>query len=628
MSAAPPASSSRQPRRRNGPVVARWIAALLALVGVLTFLYAGLFQYSFTQWLKPDYSHGFLVPIFAVYLAYHWRDWAPGRIKWPEPWGLAFLAGGTVLFVVAGRFNIAKEWLQGLSLVLNLSGAALLLGGWPTLRWLAPCFAFLMFMFPLPNLIEHKLGWQLQSVAAIASEFALQAIGYPTYREGVVLYVKDHVLEVEKACSGLSMLLTFLALSTGMALLVKRSWFDRVLILVSAVPVAVLSNVIRIALTGVLYNEAGKELGDRVFHDFAGWMMMPFAAVDPVGRVEAPRLGVGGCGRPGQPRGDDPAERDEPGLPGDDSAAAGKGRDELYLLRRHSRPGSRRCRHRRRPPLVPPKGSADVATATAARGFAWILLGVAAFTVYGSLVPFHFRALSLSDAFDAFRAVLAAGVKIESRSDAARERDARHPARLRHSWAWSVRRSRAGPARLKVGLVRALPPAGVRAVRRVRRVLPTVHDRAHVLGVRYRRSNARFGRGNGRVGAVRAGAHRPRARHLDPSRPERRRAAPAGVCGAARVHSNAPVRRERQPGEPVPQVPRRRREVRPVRRVQRPRRRRAVGRDRQAREARRAVLPHRTARLAFERTNRALEYCPRGSRGPRTECVPGSAADS
>jgi exosortase/archaeosortase family protein len=62
-----------------------------------------------------------------------------------------------------------------------------------------------------------------------------------------------------------------------MALLMKRPWFDRALILASAVPVAVLSNVLRIALTGVLYNEGGKELGDKVFHDFAGWMMMPIA---------------------------------------------------------------------------------------------------------------------------------------------------------------------------------------------------------------------------------------------------------------------------------------------------------------------------------------------------------------
>ena len=256
-----------------------WIVTLLVLVGVLTFVYAGLFRYSFRQWLKPDYSHGFLVPVFAVFLAWHWRAWAPARIRWPEPWGLAFVGAGATLFVVAGKLNIAKEWLQGLSLVLNLSGAALLLGGWPTLRWLAPSFAFLMFMFPLPGKVETKLGWELQSVASRASAFVLQTISYPTYREGNVLYVKDHVLLVAEACSGLSMLLTFLALSTGMALLVKRPWFDRVLILVSAVPVAVLANVIRISLTGVLYNEGGKELGDRVFHDFAGWMMMPIALV-------------------------------------------------------------------------------------------------------------------------------------------------------------------------------------------------------------------------------------------------------------------------------------------------------------------------------------------------------------
>jgi exosortase len=268
----------------NDPVAAAetvrspaWIATLVALGAAVAFAYAGLFAYSFTQWLKPDYSHGFLVPLFAVYLAWHWREWAPARLRWPDPWGLAFVAGGTGLFLAAGLSNFAKEWLQGLSLVINLCGVALLLGGWAALRWLWPSLAFLLFMFPLPYKVEHALGWQLQKVAAIASEFTLQTIGYPTYREGVVLYVKDHVLEVEKACSGLSMLLTFAAISVSVALLVRRPWLDRAIILASAVPVAVLSNVVRIALTGVLYNEGGKELGDRVFHDFAGWMMMPIA---------------------------------------------------------------------------------------------------------------------------------------------------------------------------------------------------------------------------------------------------------------------------------------------------------------------------------------------------------------
>src|SRR3954452_9451513 len=73
------------------------------------------------------------------------------------------------------------------------------------------------------------------------------------------------------------MLLTFLALATGMAMLVKRPALDRTLILLSAVPVAILANVVRISLTGVLFVEGGRELGEKVFHDFAGWLMMPFA---------------------------------------------------------------------------------------------------------------------------------------------------------------------------------------------------------------------------------------------------------------------------------------------------------------------------------------------------------------
>jgi exosortase len=254
-----------------------WLVALVAVLGTLGFVYYPLMAYSAKEWLKPDYSHGFLVPLFSVYLAWRWREWAPEHIRWPNPWGLAFVAGAALIYVGAGASNFAKEWLQGLSLVLSLCGVSLLLGGWTTLKWLWPCLAFLMFMFPLPYSVEIKFGWYLQKIAALSSSFVLQTIGYPTYLEGVVIHVSGQALEVEKACSGLSMLLTFLALSTGMAMLVKRPALDRTLILLSAVPVAVLANVIRISLTGILFVEGGRELGEKVFHDFAGWLMMPFA---------------------------------------------------------------------------------------------------------------------------------------------------------------------------------------------------------------------------------------------------------------------------------------------------------------------------------------------------------------
>lgn len=262
-----------------------WIAALAAIVAALVFMYfpvlgdpnKTLFGYSYKKWLQPDYSHGFLVPLFSVYLAWTWRNFIPKQIAWPNAWGLAFLAGGAALYLFATLTNFAKEWIWGLSFVVNLAGLALLLGGWLMLRWLWMPIGFLIFMFPLPYKIEYALGGPLQRVAAMGSEFVLQTIGYATYRDGVVLHMKEHNLEVANACNGLSMLLTFITLSVAMALIVKRPWLDRGIILASSIPIAILSNVLRIALTGVLYSEGGKELGDRLFHDFAGWIMMPMA---------------------------------------------------------------------------------------------------------------------------------------------------------------------------------------------------------------------------------------------------------------------------------------------------------------------------------------------------------------
>jgi exosortase len=253
-----------------------WIAALVAIVGVLGFVYIPLLSYCFNEWLKPDYSHGFLVPLFSIYLAWMWRAWAPTEIAWPDPRGLGLIVLGSVMFA-AGSMNYGREWLQGLSLVTNLLGAALLLGGTAAFRWLWPSIVFLLFMFPLPDIIRRETSYPLQKIAAMAAEFALQTIGYPTFREGVTLHCQDHVLEVQNACNGLSMLLTFFTLSAGLAIVIRRPWLDKVIILLSAVPIAIFSNVVRIALTGVLFNEGGKELGDRVFHDFAGWMMMPLA---------------------------------------------------------------------------------------------------------------------------------------------------------------------------------------------------------------------------------------------------------------------------------------------------------------------------------------------------------------
>jgi exosortase len=175
--------------------------------------------------------------------------------------------------------SLSFDWLEGIALLPCLAGLAVLLGGRPALTWCWPALAFLAFMIPLPYRLAHGLSGPLQTVAAEMSGYVLQTLGLPALVEGnTILLDKDtRPLDVAEACSGLSMLFVFLAMTTAAAILVRRPLLDRLLLLGSAIPIAILANVLRITATGVAHRYVGPRLGDLVFHDLAGWLMMPLA---------------------------------------------------------------------------------------------------------------------------------------------------------------------------------------------------------------------------------------------------------------------------------------------------------------------------------------------------------------
>ncbi|MBI3406893.1 MAG: archaeosortase/exosortase family protein [Planctomycetes bacterium] len=144
--------------------------------------------------------------------------------------------------------------------------------GW---RWAWPAVAFLAFMIPLPHTGAVALSGPMQSFATEVSTFALQVLGRPALSEGNVILLGDLELGIVEACSGLRMLVVFFALSTAVALLSAKPMWERILIAVSALPIALAANVLRITITGVLYDTAGAELGNAIFHDLMGWLMMP-----------------------------------------------------------------------------------------------------------------------------------------------------------------------------------------------------------------------------------------------------------------------------------------------------------------------------------------------------------------
>lgn len=221
----------------------------------------------------PRYSHGFLVPAFSLYLLWDRRAWQAAAA--PDAWGLALLALGAAMFLAGSYFYFV--WLIAVSLLPCLAGLAVLVGGWPCLARAWPAVAFLIFMIPLPYRLEMSLGYPLQRIATLASNYALQTLGLPAVAEGNIILIDEARIGVVEACNGLGMMFMFFAFAVGAAFVIRRPVVDRVAIILGAIPTALLANVTRITVTGLLHVTVGGVVADHVYHDLAGWLMMPLA---------------------------------------------------------------------------------------------------------------------------------------------------------------------------------------------------------------------------------------------------------------------------------------------------------------------------------------------------------------
>jgi exosortase len=225
-------------------------------------------------WLTDSASsHGFLVPVFSAAMLWARRaDWSALEPR-PSWLGVPLLVAAGVMHAVGGYYY--SPWLDQMSLIPALMGICLSLGGPRSLRLAGPAVAFLVFMFPLPGRLERSLAAPLQTVATLASTNVLQTFGFFAQAEGNVIVLSDYELGVVEACSGLKMLTVFVATCTGVAVLIRRSLLQRLIIVASAFPIAILCNVIRISSTGMIHETLGHETANLVYHGVAGWLMAP-----------------------------------------------------------------------------------------------------------------------------------------------------------------------------------------------------------------------------------------------------------------------------------------------------------------------------------------------------------------
>jgi len=250
----------------------QWLLAVLVLLVSVLGLYWPVLARLIRQWWEdPSYSYAFLVPLFVGYLL--WRS----RSRWqavmlnPRNAGLVVMFSGLAL-LLAGSLA-AELFISRISLMVLLAGIVLFIAGRQMLRVLAFPLTYLLFAIPLPAIVYNQITFPLQLQASRFAATSLELLRIPVLREGNLLVLPNYTLEVVEACSGIRSLMSLLALGVAYGYLMENSYRIRVLLVALIIPIAIVSNGLRVVMAGVLAYLLGPSWAEGFFHFFAGWLI-------------------------------------------------------------------------------------------------------------------------------------------------------------------------------------------------------------------------------------------------------------------------------------------------------------------------------------------------------------------
>lgn len=251
-------------------------------------------------WDDPNYSHGFLVPLFSGYLIWERREALAPAPALAAPRGsrlglVALLAGLGAL--VLGDVG-AERFLAASSLVPVLAGLVLFHLGTAAFRPLAFPLGYLLFMVPLPSIVFYAIAFPLQRLAAENAAWTLDLFGIPVLLDGNVIHLSQITLGVTEACSGIRSLISMLALAVAWGHLTLPGFWPRALLVAAALPITVVANAGRVVATGLIGQYVGIEYATGFFHGFSGWAIFLLACAGLLGvhgliRVVLGRRGAG-----------------------------------------------------------------------------------------------------------------------------------------------------------------------------------------------------------------------------------------------------------------------------------------------------------------------------------------------
>jgi exosortase len=267
------AQTAALPERPPQPALSHdWRWQRLLLLGLVGCLYGAILFHLARQWSNDaNFSHGFFVPIFSLFVLWQDRARLARQPDKPSNWGLLIILAALSVLVL-GVLG-AELFLSRISLLLLLAGLVIFLRGWPMFRAVLFPWAFLILMIPVPAIIFGEITFPLQILASKVAAMLLPLLGVPVLREGNVIHLPAMSLEVAEACSGIRSLISLTTLAIIYGYLVETRTWVRVALALASIPIAVAANSLRIVGTGLLVQYWDPEKAEGFFHTFSGWLI-------------------------------------------------------------------------------------------------------------------------------------------------------------------------------------------------------------------------------------------------------------------------------------------------------------------------------------------------------------------
>jgi exosortase D (VPLPA-CTERM-specific) len=276
----PKSMTAAQADNIRAPQIGESRTHIIAITAVLVALlaYSGALLELAHRWgRQEEYSHGFLIPFVTAWLLWTRRDSIRANHGRPSWSGVALVFLALAIHIV-GELS-AIFILSEIGFVVVLMGIALGVGGYSLLKLVFIPLAFLLFAIPLPYFIDAILTLRLQLISSELGVFFIRLFGIAVYLDGNIVDMGDYKLQVVEACSGLRYLYPLLSLSFLAAYLFHAPIWQRVVVFLSAIPIAIGMNGLRIGLVGILVERWGTQAANSTLHFFEGWVIFVACAV-------------------------------------------------------------------------------------------------------------------------------------------------------------------------------------------------------------------------------------------------------------------------------------------------------------------------------------------------------------